>query len=227
MKFFQKCKKQFSDEITKLKGLSAKDKLWYVWEYYKLHIAVVICIIVTVSSILGNLLNSKEPYLHYAVINLSSLAQAEPVPLTEEAHAAFQLDEDDFFSVDTYLFTISDLMSPEDYTSFQEFQLQVYVSDLDMMFMTEADCYALSSAGLFCDLESILPEDLWEKIKDHVIYLPDPVTGETIPAALSLSHCSAIERCEFLSDSVVLCVSPTSNRTDNCVKMIRYIFESD
>ena len=63
-------KEKASIEKEKLKQMSARDKIWYIWEYYKFHLAalaVVICLI----SVIGNALyrQSFTTRLSIAVIN--------------------------------------------------------------------------------------------------------------------------------------------------------------
>ena len=45
MSLKEELKEEAGNEKRKLKEMSRQDKLWYIWEYYKFHIAAVIGVI--------------------------------------------------------------------------------------------------------------------------------------------------------------------------------------
>ena len=45
MSFKEELKREAAVERQKLKNMSFEDKLWYIWEYYKFHIAAVAAVI--------------------------------------------------------------------------------------------------------------------------------------------------------------------------------------
>ena len=63
MSLKEELKEEAGNEKRKLKEMSRQDKLWYIWEYYKFHIAAVIGVIFLIYIIGTSIYNStKEPW---------------------------------------------------------------------------------------------------------------------------------------------------------------------
>ena len=70
MSLKEELKEEAGNEKRKLKEMSRQDKLWYIWEYYKFHIAAVIGVIFLIYIIGTSIYNStKETMVYCAVVN--------------------------------------------------------------------------------------------------------------------------------------------------------------
>ncbi len=224
MSFSQRAKKSISRDWDTFRSLSVKDKLWYIWEYYKFPIAVTAFVLICLVSLLVGVFSPEKVYLNNGLINLTGYSKTETAPLTTDFHAAHGLGKHDTVSASTFYLSFREDYSQEHYMALQSLQVLVAVGDLDLLFLSKTDFLDMESMGIYCDLTSILPETLWLTVKDRAIYVQDPETGESIPAALDVTACPAIQRCEFITDSVVVCVSPTTQRPEHCAAMLAYLF---
>ena len=97
-------KEKASIEKEKLKQMSARDKIWYIWEYYKFHLAalaVVICLI----SVIGNALyrQSFTTRLSIAVINDRSGDTSSMDPLEADLRQVLDCGKKDIIEINTGL----------------------------------------------------------------------------------------------------------------------------
>lgn len=97
-------KEKASIEKEKLKQMSARDKIWYIWEYYKFHLAalaVVICLI----SVIGNALyrQSFTTRLSIAVINDRSGDTSSMDPLEADLRQVLGCGKKDIIEINTGL----------------------------------------------------------------------------------------------------------------------------
>ena len=95
-------KEKASIEKEKLKQMSARDKIWYIWEYYKFHLAalaVVICLI----SVIGNALyrQSFTTRLSIAVINDRSGDTSSMDPLEADLRQVLDCGKKDIIEINT------------------------------------------------------------------------------------------------------------------------------
>ena len=82
----------------------------------------------------------------------------------------------------------------------------------------------MESANIYCNIKQLLPAKLWDAVKSYAIYVTDTETGSEYPAALDITFVPAIDRCDFITDSVVVCFSPTAQHLENSCAMIAYLF---
>ena len=65
---------------------------------------------------------------------------------------------------------------------------------LDIMITDEATIRHYENMDAYMDLRELLPEDLYKKLENQLLYVSDE-NGSTVPAAVSLEtpHCTATQ----------------------------------
>lgn len=217
----------FHGELLKIRKMTPRDQAWYIWEYYKIHILTGILATALLSSLIGAILDPSEIYLQCALINLPTLSDTEPCPLTDGFHAARNLSDNDVVATDILYLSSDDIASQTTYQGMQKLYARSAANELDLMFLPKADCEALAVLGLFDNLEELLSSDLWNEIKEYAIYVTEPETGISYPAALDISTLPAVTECGFIADSVVLSIAPGTQHLENCIQMIQYLFHPE
>ncbi len=224
MKILKKAMRWIRSEAAKVKKLSFQDRVWYIWEYYKLHFFVSFMIIALLVAWISALSNSSDSYLHCALINLTMPMQAAPTDLTDGFHAALNLSAKEIVTADSFCLHFDANMDELSYASLEKIIVQTAVSELDLIFTTNAACESMVELGLIGNLEELLPAQSWNMVKEYAVYLIDPETGNLFPAALDVSSSSVIKEYNFQSDSVLVSLSPTTSHTENCVLMLQYLY---
>lgn len=227
MDLFSKLKQWFRMEWAKLSMLSPADRAWYIWEYYKIHIFTVIVVLGLLAGWLGAILDPTEIYLNTTLINLPTLSDTAPEPLTNGFHAAMNLSDRDAVTTDILYLSSDDVTSQITYQGMQKLYARSAANELDLLFMPKTDYEALAVLGLFDNLEELLPSDLWNEAKKYALYVTGPETGVSYPAALDVSTLPMIAECGFIADSAVLSIAPGTQHLENCIQMIQYLFHPE
>lgn len=224
MHLYSKFKEYVLSEFAKVKPLTGRERVWYIWEYHKFRIAVGIFVIALLVSILCNVFSSAKIYLNNASINLANVMADDCVSLTTDAQMAMGLEKREEITLSSFYLTDDPM---ERTMGLQSLWVRIAANDLDLMFMPESDFYDLETLDIYANVEEILPLELWKAVEPHAIYVTDSASGEEYPAALDITDVPAIKSCGFTAESVVVCVSPTSRNLENCSAMIAYLFELD
>jgi len=61
-KFKKYFKEQSTEEKKKLKDMTFKEKIDYIWTYYKLQIIIIAVVVIFIGSIINGILNPPTPY---------------------------------------------------------------------------------------------------------------------------------------------------------------------
>ena len=67
MSLKEEIRQEAAQERQKLKNMSSQDKIWYIWEYYKFHIAILIAIVLVLCIIGTSIYNSTIETSFYCV----------------------------------------------------------------------------------------------------------------------------------------------------------------
>ena len=139
-------KEKASIEKEKLKQMSARDKIWYIWEYYKFNLAalaVVICLI----SVIGNALyrQSFTTRLSIAVINDRSGDTSSMGPLEADLRQVLGCGKKDIIEINTGLMaTYGDNVTEFGYATMAKISALVASRGLDVV-IADRDCLWLLS----------------------------------------------------------------------------------
>lgn len=227
MSYYKKFIFILKSETAKLRNMTRADRLWYIWEYYKIHIAVILFVLVFSISMLYHLVCPDQVYLQNITVNLTTGNGIEPEPLSDDFREAMGLSQRDVIQSSPQYLTLERETLAEDYQTFQVIQVLVAARELDILFMDGEALPELSRWIVYADLEEILPPDLWSTVKEHVIYIEDPESGRSFPAAIDISTNPVIEKCGYLSDTVVLSIAANAPHLEHSINVIRYLFGTD
>ncbi len=220
---FQKMKTWLAGEAAKLKPMTGRERAEYIWDYYKISLSIALFLIVTVVSILCTLLSPQKIYLNNAHINLTSM-EADCSSLTQQFHDAAKLSNYDEVVIRNFFISSTSEPTPDDTVVWQSLQVMLYAQELDLFFLPETTFRDIASMDIYTNIAELLPAQVWDSVKDYAVYITAEEGGEPFPAALNVTDCPAVKDCAFFADSVVVSFSPTTQRADNCVEMIKYLF---
>ncbi len=244
----RKDKKSVSEEIEKIKNLRGKERLQYIWDYYKLPLAA-FCILAYISiSVIHGQLVQKETVLFAALVNVTA-----GETLTEELSSGFlkahQLDDDkhSFYLYSGIFLTDGANSVSHEYAYASRIKLMAAIdgTQLDVVLMNKEAFDALSQKGWLCDLkELLLQEDpaLYKTLKPSLVSntailednsldrhfdesLPYSAKTEKYPMGLDLSGSAFIQKAGF-QETVYLGIIANSPRKDTAATYLRYLFQT-
>lgn len=219
-------KAEARQERAKLKEMSFQDKLWYIWEYYKIHMLLG-CIALFFLYILGTIFYQKSftTQLFYVVMNDRYASFSDYEGMSEGFKARMEYGNKDRVETDTSLYIDFGHSSSElDYASLAKITAIVASQDLDLM-ITNADAidHYAANDGLL-DLETVLPADLWELVKKDIYKAPDS-SGAPFSAAVNLENSNFHEKAGTQMEEAYFCLISNSRRTDTAIEFLRYLYE--
>ena len=198
-------KKTISNEIAKIRSLHGRQRLRYIWDYYKLPLAV-LCILIYIIGYI-TLINVSAGEGFTSGLTSGYLDYLGKDPSRNEVELMTGLYLTDNESDPNYEYT---------YASQAKFLASVNSQELDMVLMNQAALDILSRNDYLCDLGDLLSSsdpDLYSQTSEYI----------TENTALDLSQSPLIQQTGF-SDTVYLGIIANSARQDAAVEYIKYLF---
>ncbi|MFV0465626.1 MAG: hypothetical protein ACK5ML_06075 [Lachnospiraceae bacterium] len=168
-------------ERSKLKGMKLRDKIDYIWTYYKAPIlGVLIALILCVSLIQGLLRTEPDVVLNVLAINADPYYDAEQ----DDTFDTFLTEQDLDPELNTISFNTSILISFTEEGMVSNPQiLQVMVTllmagDIDMVTADEQMYQYIAEQGYMMPLSSYMSESEIAALDDRILYAVDPETGQ-------------------------------------------------
>ncbi|MDK2968302.1 hypothetical protein, partial [Lacrimispora sp.] len=177
-------KDTLQEEKNKLKTMNLKDRLWYIWEYYKLPIigtVVAVTLIISIFSAVRS--NSFETALSCVILNSHTTSQEDLAGeyFDQGFRQYLGLTDDTKIDVDhsmTVSFDNSD-MTEFTYAELAKLSALITSKELDVMIGRKDSIDHFGEMGGFLDLKQALPPDVYEKVKDQLYEVTNQETGET------------------------------------------------
>ncbi|MEY8354766.1 hypothetical protein AALB39_15610 [Lachnospiraceae bacterium 54-53] len=221
-------KDSLQEERRKLKGMSFKDKVWYIWEYYKIPIISVVVAAILISSIGSAIYNNRfETALSCVILNGRPSAEGDSV--NEYFDQGFRqyagLGEEVKIDVDYSMSLSFDESSMNEFTYAELAKITAMISskELDVMIGKQDAMDHYGSMGGFTDLKELLPGELYEKVEDKLYFATNQETGEKVACGIYLDETDFLKKTGLTMDGPILAVLSNSTRTDTCVNLIRYL----
>lgn len=211
-------------ESRKLKEMSFQDKLWYIWEYYKFHIAGVFLAILLVSVVVTSVRNASiHPGLYCMVINNRSDQELDTSVLEEDFHELMGFDKKHPVYVESMYITYGDNATELSYASMAKISALVASKDLDIILSDQENTDHYASLDGLADLEKILPADILSAVGDRLFFSADG-QGQPIASALDIKGTDFADAMHLSEDASYLSIIGNSQQTETAFALIRYIF---
>ncbi len=227
MSWKENLKQESQKEREKLKKMTPRDKAWYVWEYYKIHIFILIgCFFVLY--LIGNILYNKTftTQLSYLTINNTS-----PNYSFEEFDEEFKqfmgygkkdLIESDGSAVIRY----GDVISEMEYGNMAKISALVAAQDLDIMLCDQLNLDHYAYLDGFRNLKETLPDDLWQKVEPFLYYGTNEA-GESIPCAVDIHNSYFCKKTGIALDPCYFGIVNNTERIDTAIAWLRFALDGN
>lgn len=225
MSIKEQLKEEAKREKKKLSSMSGKDRIWYIWEYYKIHIIGTILAIGVIISI-GTTIHQNNYNTAFYCLILNSRSADSSTEYIEQGFAEYLgLGEDDRVIVDASLsVSFDDNTNEFGYASLAKISALMASKELDAMIADPASIDHFGSMGGFMNLKEVLPEDLYQLIEDDLYYVEDE-EGNTIACAVSLESTPFQSSTGMMVDSPLMGFLNNSTHIDSNIAFLRYLFE--
>ncbi|MFQ9510794.1 MAG: hypothetical protein ACLRZ7_07800 [Lachnospiraceae bacterium] len=227
----------FKKEVEKIKTMNKKDIPWYIWEYYKFPIIAIVMTIVIVGMLIqGWVENSKPILISGAYINAPTSLGSDEDYISRTFFDYLDKDpKKNNMSIRTNLNLSTDpnTIDQMSMATTQIISAQIVSKDLDFI-SGSADVidYYTQTQAIFFNLKEILPDDLYQSLEEHFYYAQDDKgnfltdeNGDKVPVALDITDSHIVEGMGFLTDKLYIGFVINSQRLDNIVEYVHYLYE--
>ncbi len=230
---------EIKEQTGKLKNMDLKQKISYIWDYYKVHIMIAVVVIFAVSSFIHDKATSKDCVFFVAMLNSNVSSAVESDLFNDFAASLEDFDpEHETMTIDAnYNIEGTDQVA---YAFMQRILADYNVGNIDATIATRDAIEQFASYQAYADLKEILPADLFNDLEAagwDFIYntYEDPATGKTYtyPAAVNISSCPAIKKgftdaeginVPYFDTECYYAISPNSLHTDTAVAFLSFLF---
>lgn len=219
-------KEHAAAEIEKMRHMSWKDRLWYIWEYYKFHLLGLALCIAAISTVSGMIYRqSFTTRLSVAIINDRSGGNSSTASLEAGLWKALQCNAKELIEINEGLHASfdDDTMSQYGYASLAKISALVASNSLDVVITDRSALEHYASLSAFQNLQEFLPEELYKDMSSRIYSAPD-AKGHMQPVGLSLADTSVVNETGIVMDPPYLAVLSASPHKEAVLLMIRYLF---
>ena len=216
-----------------LKTMTWKQRIGFVWDYYRLVILAVVAVIILIGMTVHHYMTTKEDVSQIVLVNAKSMPADEEPDFSEFMEqygydtAAQEVVVNDAYYVDLTSTDTSNLYS------YQSLQTVIAGGGVDVLGADEmvfeklcqhersSDTYPLDIA----DLTQYFSKDELEQLKDYIFYVEDKDTGDTFAAGIRLGAGSWPVEHGYYDKECILGIALGSEHKEAAEQMFHYLLE--
>ena len=233
-----------NDEIRKqtdkLKDMDIKQRLQYIWDYYKLHIILVLVVLFAVFSFIRDKATSKQTVFYVAMLdsNVTETVQSTLLDGFADTLDGFDSEHETMMINADYDTKAGGQIG---FAFIQKIVADYSVGAIDATIAPLESIREFAEHQAYGDLSELLPDEMYEKLKKDgydFIYVTyeDPATGEKheYPAAVDITSTPYIEEGftdlsgehhPYYDDRCYYAISPNSSHPDTCIAFLSYLLD--
>lgn len=232
-----KTRYSLKEQWQKFTALPPGERFWYVWEYYKVHIFLIIAVIIFLYMAIASIIEgTKSTILEGVMININYEALETDFMTTGYLESRDIGTERNLVNLDTGLYINANSTGDYELASLTKVTALMQLKELDFVITEEYGLDYYAPDGLFADLSAVLPEDLYQYFDENgLIVYADVVTEiddegnpsqyEQRPTAILLNGSYCDEQLGFLNENVYFCIVFNTQRLDELLYYIPYLFQ--
>lgn len=211
------------EEKKVFKTLSRGAKAQYIWDYYRWHIIITVCVIAAAIALIVHYATYKDTVLDIIMVNIN-----DPYSDHEAATDDFFAREgfssaDEKITLDTSITYSEDDAYSTNYYSDQNLTLKLSVGGSDILFAPEFVYTQYADGGSMMPLSQFLSEDELAEYEDILVYATDSETGEKVACGVELKENDWLSQNGFYDDAVCFGVVYGASHQENAADFFRYV----
>jgi len=208
--------------LNTFQGMSNRQKISYVWDYYKIHILSSLAILFLIISFTYSQLTAKETYFDItyigASINIDELSQVNDylnkIVLNGSSKKVINLDS-------IFADNSSDNLNGQ---FSQKFMVKIAAKEIDMAIVSKKFFEDNYSSDMFLNLDSLegfssLP------IENHEVIKRNDSNGNLASYGISVRNLNLLSDVKFASDDYIIVIISNSERIDRSLDMLRVFLD--
>ena len=207
-------------------GMSWKDKLEYLWTYYKWVLAVAAGVILLICIVVSSIMNKSVTTLYGGTIINAELSEEGEAYLTDDwfEHLGGVDKKEKVELTTSYYNDLSTTQDPEaDAAAAMRVTAMVAAKELDYVIMDELSFNYYKKATIFSSLEEVLSQELIDELNDRIVYYTDEEEGVTYPIALDITDTTFVQDCIHGSKTLYIAFPGNTDRTERNDQFLEYL----
>lgn len=220
MKLIDRLKKD-KETLDSLK--TRRDKLIFLWDYYKVPIiSAVLVLLIGSYSLISSL--TKKPVILYAVLlnSDSQIIEVESNVFIDELSKAGVDTKGKEVDINDYLTLGMDNKEEDDIETLQVLNALFTITDLDVFVGFKEDFDQFIDKDAFCDLSLLIDKELLEK-NSADLYKYEDSSGNEIVGGIILHSGSSLHEARYYHSDVIIGVASNSVYMDNAIALIKQL----
>lgn len=219
--------KNFIDEEkNKLREMSFKMKLEYIWDYYKLWIIGIICGVAFLTSIITTVLNKPDEMILNAVFLNTGLIDVDETSIISGylEDSGIQAEEDQVF-IDVSMHIDR---SGNDYMNMnydQKMMAYIASQSVDIIMGDEDNFLFYAGNGALLDLKEALPEELLLSLEENLYYASAEEDDSPHAYGIKIPDSTVLKEYETFGFTPVFSIPANSPNVGNAVKFLEYLLK--
>lgn len=211
-------------EKEKLKDMSFREKISYLWEYYRLHGFAVIITVIFVIYLFNTVLTPKPDLIFQAAIVNNPI----PTELLDNYEITFgeyiNMDEETENVRLNYQFYFN---GPPDYAMNMRQALATFVmaQEIDVIIAPESEFNGYAEAGFSSRLSEQLPTDLYSALTDHFYMSAIEEDADEEVFGIYVTDTKLFKENAFHNEPYILGIAANSKNKANAIEFIRFLFQ--
>lgn len=211
-------------ELEKLKAMSWKDRVWYIWAYYKVHMALAVAALLILQVVATSIYQSTfSTALYCIIINSQSSEEVNFAPLQEDFARYLGLGKKELINVESNFIAYGDNASELSYAILAKISALVFSKDLDVIIGDTDTIDHFATLNGYLDLEKELPPELLSLVQDRLFYAAGE-DGAEYACAIDISGTSFASETHLGQEPPLLGIIINSDQREHTEALIRYIF---
>ena len=214
-------------EKEKLRDLTPKGKVTYLWEYYRIQAFGVILAIAIIIYIAYQIATPNIDTQFYAAIINNTIDSEILEEIRNDFSESLQLDpetETITFNTSLYLGNSVDY-NASNATSRQVLTTYVAAQEVDVIIAPESEFKTYAYNGYFDRISSQLPTDLYTKLSDHFYFSDMEDDPEKNVYGIYLTDTELYSNNAVNTDPYIIGIIANGEHKDNSIEFIRYLFD--
>jgi len=227
-------KEKLRIEIKKLREMTFKKKIEYIWDYYKLHIIITVAILLVIGGVINALVFNPSPRTVLFISWNTGVILDEQLTELSEALKERIIDEksNETVAVASLLFVENDPMITMANTNrlvamLAEGIIDVFILDANQLSEYTYNEFIQPVESLLAEVKS-MDSEAYNRIEEKTVYAPFKSGENKITERLmgiNISGSSLIPNAYFYGEELFFCISDNSANTENIARALIAFFE--
>ncbi len=227
-------------QTGKLKDMDMKQRLQYIWDYYKIPIILVLVVLFAVFSFIRDKATSKQTVFYVAMLdsNVTETVQSTLLDGFADTLDGFDSEHETMMINADYDTGAGGQIG---FTFIQKIVAEYSVGTIDATIAPRASIEEFAEHQAYGDLSGLLPAEMYEKLEKDgydFIYITyeDPVGGEKheYPAAVDITSSPHIQagftdlsgdHHPYYDTGCYYAISPNTSHPDTCIAFLSYLLD--